>query len=740
MGRKVYYYTNLEYLCEKNNITREYLREKLGMSLLQMSYPYYPRASKQIADFFGITVDAYLYDDLSVPEKFRFLSNSNEKEMLCDELQLQLENGVDEWVMANCEDVERLYGGLVYKQIAFQIEKGDYRFLIIYNVTHDGEVEPDNKVFPMGCYAYGYVDYGNKYTRYYMSFEDSKFRKLCDKILDVKNYTIDKWNTKEQYRRKINHSVTLDFSLSKKDINDYVSSSLTYAFLFGKDNWLVQSEEERLDVVNKTISLLIKLKQNKCLNKEELDGVDVGVKDFFMKFDIEKIEFSEETTESINKIEEVLGILKVTLEKEVERKEIERIEEEDRKKSRNLLIQEMVADRMQIGKWSLESVENFKEYISGLSEEQFFSELKMIASITKEDIDDMEKYTDEEIKVLKNFLWAKRIYTYNISNNIDELLDMHVYFGNYKKTHICMLLAFVNAFKQQKVYTYYSGLSTSYAEILVILFGLKRETIDVIKQIRDMHMLYEGNNCIIDSIYEDMCVINCIPDGSIENKNVREFCIKDVIYLSNAQWTNFFEDTDDKVMYLAFEDVYQYVRKLFEENNVDISHFFEGREGRKKYVLFQMQYNSGLDKFGAIINIPEKNTEFIRNGKRYLLINGKMYIEGLLETIELKDSNNNYSSFPLIDRYLATYIWKYMENYLRILSKFKTKCSYKYGGDYCFEPFINDPNTLKEVAHDYEILRELIDSGILRKTIYDAMKEFMVNNMDELEWWKDRFK
>ena len=64
--RKLFSYENLRYLCITNGITEEELRVKLGMSLLQFNALSWPRASKIIAGYFGITQEQFLYSDLSI--------------------------------------------------------------------------------------------------------------------------------------------------------------------------------------------------------------------------------------------------------------------------------------------------------------------------------------------------------------------------------------------------------------------------------------------------------------------------------------------------------------------------------------------------------------------------------------------------------------------------------------------------------------------------------------------------
>lgn len=51
MGKKLYCYQNIHFLCSERKITQEELKEQLGMTSFQFGFPAFPRASKSIAEY-----------------------------------------------------------------------------------------------------------------------------------------------------------------------------------------------------------------------------------------------------------------------------------------------------------------------------------------------------------------------------------------------------------------------------------------------------------------------------------------------------------------------------------------------------------------------------------------------------------------------------------------------------------------------------------------------------------------
>lgn len=742
MGKKLYCYQNIQFLCSERNITQDELKEQLEMTSFQFDFPAFPRASKSIADYFGVTVDEFKYDDLSIPEEFRFLSNTEEKEALCDRLLEELNAEIDKWELADENLINQLYGSSVYKQIAFHLVKDTYEFAIIYNNTSDAEIEKGYKIFPEHCYAYGYVNYGNQFNRFFMSFENPRFKLLCDEILYLKNLTLDKWITRESQKRIYGQNFTLDFSINVEEFMEHAVNMLSYSFFFGKDSLIDETDESKLKTINKTLDLFTILKTEKSLAKIDWSLIDSKIKKFFENCFVTEIDSSNETQNIIEEYEKMLLQIREPLKEEVAKIEEERIKQEKERIKKDMLIKELYESKTCLGNWSEKDMAEFALSMSPLSIEELLAQLEMITDIIMELEDTVAEteHSKKELRVLGNFLWAKRVYTYTLNAEEYELFDKQVHLGeSWEADSVRTLLKFINAYKNNRINQHYQGISSTLAEILILLFGLQSKTLKEIEFLRNLHIEAGINNATLDELYEDMCVINCISDGSVEIRKEKEYKTQDVLKLTNAQWTDFFEVTDDKIMYRSFDDVYKTVEELFVQNDLILNNFIIGREGEKKYCLFQKQYNSGLDEFGAMLKIPREETEFVRNGKKYILRDGVFYIVGLLDTIELKDQNMIYSSFPLIDRYLITYIWKYMENYLRILAKFKSKCSYKYGGYYCFEPFFNDEDTLEEISHDYRILKTLIESGDLKRAIYDGMDLYFEKHQDDFEWWKDKF-
>ena len=358
--------------------------------------------------------------------------------------------------------------------------------------------------------------------------------------------------------------------------------------------------------------------------------------------------------------------------------------------------------------------------------------------------------TREDLEITKNFMWAKRIYTYSLTNNEYVFSDGNVNFDcDYSDVHfgcshnrdiICSLLKFVECYKKRTLKNRHDYYMTFMTKIIVLLFGLQYKTLKEVEYLRNFYFEDEKKCSIIDALYEDLCVVNCLSDGSTESIITnRKLTQEEVLSLSNIVWTNFFEESDDQTMYKAFDDVYSAVNDLFRANAINLDDFIVGRNVRKKYFPFIAEHDSGMDVFGRTMSIQNKNITFIRNSKKYIVDEGKIYTEGIYDTIELMGSNNFYESFSIKDSFIITYIWKYMESYLRNLSKYKTRVSYKYGGYRCIDAILNSNDAPAEIIHDYSVLKRLLETNEIKNTIYNAMEIYMSTNQEEFLWWKDRF-
>lgn len=743
MSRKVYCHENLEYLVRKNNTSHEKLMGELDMGWLQYRHCHFPKASNLIADYFGVSLEEFRYVDLSMPQAFRFLSDSEEKDIMCERLLGLVTAEKDRWKIVDANFKEGLDTSQTYRQITLYLVNDDYEFVIQYKNTTDSSVEKGFKIFPEQCYAYGYVNYGEGFKQYFLSSNDNKFKQLCDELLYVKQISWEQWSVNERLKRENGIRGSFEFSQLRDELKDHAFQMMAYSLFFDKDEFENETEEEQLNIINKTLELMEVLKNKKNFETLDWNAINPRIKKFLINhLKIEETS-GDELQNSIEKYEHELLQIRKIIEKDIENIEKEELEQEKERQEKTLLLQEIYEAEKCIGNWSEEDMSSFALGVSKMTFEEFVGQLKMIGTLFEEFQNRGMKYSERQLKLLQNFLWAKRIYVYSFEQEKNEMIfDQHMLLGEWwDEEKVKTLLRFINAYKNNCVDKYYLGLSNILAEILIVLFAFKKETF---KQIEFLYLNVEKDedvrSTLLENIYEDMCVINCLKDETtekIERKQCENTC--DIWKLNNALWTDFFECTDDKVMYRAFGDVWCSVNELFSKYDLRLNSFVEGREGKKKFHIFRLLYNSNLDELSAIVKIPRPDCTFVRNEEKYIFEDGVLYVEGLLDTIELRDQNNFYYSYSLIDRFLVTYIWKYMENYLRVLSKYKSKCSYKYGGYHCFNPFINDEDTLVALSHDYEILKKLIESGELKKAIYDGMASYFDKYQDEMEWWKDRF-
>ena len=733
--KEKYYETNMQYLCECNNITPEELRLSLDMSKLQF-YSFWYKASNAIAQYFDVPFSEFMFMDLRIPKSYRYLSVAEQKELFCEVL-IETLDEIDEWKVVPDALVNKLYGCNMYKQAAFQIEKEDYTFVIIMNLPYDSNLDDGCTMFLKDSFAYGYVKFESEYVRYFKSFENKKFKILCDKLLQKKNYSVDLWKTREQFLRARGGSGSFNTEDIVRYLKGVFNKEISFVVLFGKSVHNGIDEIEQLELLNRALQYINLLKEQGNLKTIDVFSLRAEEQYFLSVLDIIQNGIMENVKDSLDELEDKLGKLIDFIKEENGEKEEHRLQLERKKRNKDALYQEMKDARTQLGRWDENNEISFKETILNLTMEEFLEQLSWIEELSCTNDSEYADICEKEKRVLTNFIWAKRIYIFQYTDN-EPLYDDIIRFGSAKEKDVCLLLKYIDAYKNNKIVEYYHGLSSVYAEILVFLFGFLLNAKEELCKLQELHLLTDVKNALLDNLYEDICVINRISDGTIIDTNYQSIS-SDVIYeLSQAEWTNFFEDSDDKIMYKACDKVYESVAMLFSENQINLNDFFSGRNCKKPYRLFK--YGHNVDIFATMVKIDWQGQILVRNSCKYHTEQGQIYLNGIFETIELLDENGYYSSYPLVDKYLATLMWKYMENYLRIISKYKTKCVYKYGGYYCFDIFFNDKAVPAEIRKDYIILKDLLETNKIRDAVYKGMDVYFESNPDELNMWKDIFK
>ena len=690
MGERKYCDTNLRYLCECNNVTPKEVMASLDMSKLQF-FSFGARAIKAISNYFNVLEKEFTYEDLRMPSKYRYLSVKSEKnkliELLCD----SLDEDICNWHTASDEVVQGLYGHDVYKQTSFQIEKEDYTFVIILNLSYDSVPDEECELFPLGCYAYGYIRFDVDFVRYFISLEDKEFKMLCDKLLQQKSITLEKWETRKQFQkeRKTVISSESDATRSLEVGMQVITDEINFVKYFGKESCLEAGNEKRLKLCNSAINLIAQIKKQGCVERMLLFELCKEEKAFLDYLRV-KIDGNSACVSSVvDRVEKEISQISENILRELKEQEEERKRRSKENVIRDALYQEMQAAKAHLGNWLPEDVRKFAESMHGITLEELLEQLQWISYMSYADEEEYADLSRDEKRVLANYIWAKRLYSFTLESD-EEISDCRVEFCSDSMERVYELLKFIKAYKNKTISKYYGDLSEVYAEIIVYLFGIQSGGFAEIQKLQNYCVTYGMSNSLIRSLHESMYFINCISDEVTFAR--KDKCVNGSIIpeLSQAQWTNFFEDTDDKVMYVACNDVYDEVSNLFTEYGIELDRFFKGRSCVKQVNLFSEGVRSGLAKFGKMIVLDWKGKELHRYGYRYFLSEGKIYSEGVFDTIELLDANNSFYPFPLIDKYLATSIWKYMENYLRILTKYKSKCTYKYGGYFCIDAFLEN--------------------------------------------------
>lgn len=502
-----------------------------------------------------------------MPPKYRYLSVKSEKnkfiELLCDSLDEEICN----WHTASDEVVQRLYGHDVYKQTSFQIEKEDYTFVIILNLSYDSVPDEGCELFPLGCYAYGYIRFDVDFVRYFISLEDKEFKMLCDRLLQQKALGLENWETREQFQeeRKTVISSTIDAMRSLELGMQVITDEINFAKYFGKEACLNFSDEKRLKLCNTAVEIIAKARKQGYIERTLISELGEEERTFLDYVGIKTYRNSVVDTKVLDNAEEEIGKIVENILCELKEKEEERRRRNKEKIIKDMLYEEMKASRGYLGNWLPEDVNKFTKYMQEITVDELYEQLYWISYMSYSDEKDYEDMSKEEKRVLANYIWAKRVYSFSVPD-AEELRDCWVELGCDNKEGICELLKFIKLYKNKIVSKYYNNLSEAYAQIIVYLFGIQREGLNKIQELQNYCETHEKNNSQIKSLHEGLKFINCISDGGLHSRQDKRIDGSIITELTQAQWTSFFEDTEDKIMYKACHEVYDEVSKLFSDH------------------------------------------------------------------------------------------------------------------------------------------------------------------------------
>ena len=688
---KKYHKENLEFLCSQRGIDKETVRKELGMSKFQFSDLRWPNASEAVSNYFGITREQFLYSNLAEP----VIKDDEGRRQFCDLLLHDIRQNYDEWEHTDSDLVKELYGSDVYKQISLRRRINDYNVVIVINLEHEVESDEVHKILPKGSFAYGYVDFGKGYNRYYKSFEHDYFDKLCDELLFLKNLQPEKWETKDFFKQNLGTKVSIKGTdLSKIPIIKNMS----------------QSDKE--------------------------DPAYIGILELFNEI-ISKLENGEvyEAAVRVQIMKNGRDYNQKILEQEHEQlqKKIERLEHIE-----TTVLSELRQARKQLGNWNEINDREFVKRINALAFLDFCDELKLLSPLDTESIRTvLPEIDDRKIGVLKLFLWAKYIISYKKAELPDVLYDFPVMVNECEPDKVEMLLLFIKRWSHHEPISEFPQLAFCYVVMILILYGSNRRTIKEIERIRNS--IGESNNAI-NQLYRECLVFYGLIENESQSLVEDRFTPDMVLENSNAQWTLFFEDSDGGIIERALPYVCDEINSFFEQNGMQLKDFFIGRFLKTKYHPFSELENYKLPQFTQMIKPPVIGKKILYGGRIYSYTQEGIFVEGRCSEIELLNQNRMIYSYPLIDNYLATYICKYMESRLRIVSKYKTKVTYKYGGQYVFDVFFNNPYVLKKIVEDYRKLKKMIDSGQLQDVIYKSIDNYLEQNTEEYNYWVNRFK
>ena len=697
---------NLDYLCNINNTDSETVRKKLNMSIIQFRALDFPKARKKVCDFFSISQDDFLLTDLSIPKKYRYiLSLDGEKAFLSNLL-----NESEKWEITDRSLSKAVDDPFDYAQIFLTYKNDEFCMDINIFTQTSSPIENNCLLLPQWCFAFGYIDFGSGYYRYFYSGReamDSIFLSFCDQLLAAKHLTIDKWKNTSFIGSNGNFNIggTITINIDK----EHMLIDVYYILLFGK------TEKDVYKIKQLSLQILDALKTR--------GTVDIIPQFFEETMHLQTLLAENKYTESQIIIQ--LNALLKTIENRDIAKARQKAEEERKQleiaKFKESVYSEIKSAKKEYGNWHAETHQDFIEHLNNMTFDQFCEQLNnTIKEINNEQLNFSEQ------SLIKSFIWAKRILTFTRFCPKTKYTDAYndTYFRDPED--ILSFLSFISDCKNNDYPSGYPGFAFMYAKCLLLIQGKNSITIKPIKK-----LLEKNYSKRLKILLDDLYIIYGIDEQTESPPQKKEFDPLELLSLSNAKWTQFWEETDDSIIEKALPTVYQKVSEVFEENRLALDSFFTGRYIKSRYITFDFPFSDYLYNFGNYI-VDTKKPDTMIQDTRYSYTEKGIFMTGWKDEIKVHIGNGRYQVFSLIERKLATYICKYMENHLRKIAKYKTKVSYSYDVSFNIEHFSEDPDIPHELSVEYSKLQILLTSGAIRQAIYNGMDCYIQANPEQM--------
>lgn len=285
----------------------------------------------------------------------------------------------------------------------------------------------------------------------------------------------------------------------------------------------------------------------------------------------------------------------------------------------------------------------------------------------------------------------------------------------------------------------YRYLTEKYLECLVILHGACGDGYKKISQIMmqmklsNLELLYVKN---VDKVSKAVQSVANMKKYIVANMETAEPMIINrgpADILKNYDWERTFDIKVKDTLLNAFPYVYKNIEKLFSENQLPIEMFFFAIHMRKKLRFAPVEW------FWDALEYRFSEESMFINNKTYYFDNNGVWVDGDFDTIECIDENGRLFEVHLNDYSLVRYICKYMENELRIISRFKNKISYKAYFCENYTSLMEDDFIPDEIKENYRRLKVLTESWKLRNAIYQGVDDYVKENSAEYDYWFERY-
>lgn len=203
---KKYIESNIEFLCKAKNISKASLFQDFDISNDIISRLSRMKENdpiiQKLADFFNMSENHILYDDLRLPEGCRYICQYNNQDAFVMRLLIELEkNGIEKWNRLSREDT---YKDGVYRQIGFRYD-GDEFELRLKGFSHYTNSDRKNLCKKLPEHAY------HEEKIIVMSVDDYRWKNLysdynlylflLDNVLERFNIGYEDWDTYPEFSR-----------------------------------------------------------------------------------------------------------------------------------------------------------------------------------------------------------------------------------------------------------------------------------------------------------------------------------------------------------------------------------------------------------------------------------------------------------------------------------------------------------------------------------------------------------